>query len=270
MRKSRASSGRGFSMVGLLVTMVCIVVLFAIGMNAMNKAVTGEGTARRGTVNSMSDQLTLHSLYQSLMVDAGDRRGRFLTPSGLTASEDPADDTTASFFSALIMQNYATPDSLISANEFSGYVDPIEEYDYAAYSPRDDVHWDPSFVADLHRFSNTSFAHMPFYGDRHGKHWNSSLSRRFPLLGNRGPKDGVDDPTSLTYGRHGVWGGHITFADGHTDFTESFTPAGVFFERGGERFADNIFAVEDGADGRDAILSFTQSMERDGPVLQFD
>jgi hypothetical protein len=267
---NRGNTSRGFSMVGMLITMVCIVVLFTIGMNAMNKAVTGEGTARRGTVNSMSDQLQLYALYQSLVVDAGDRRGRMLTPSRLTAREDTADDTTANFFSALVMQNYATPESLISANEFSGYVDPIEDYDYTLYSAQDDVHWDPAFVADLAKFSNASFAHMPFYGERYERGWNDSFSARAPLVGNRGPKDGIDDPRSLTYGRQGVWGGHIAFADGHTDFTDSFTPSGVFFERGGETYADNIFAVEDGPGGRDAILSFTQEMTSDGPVLQFD
>ena len=49
MPNNTTTRARGFSMIGLLVSMVCIVVLFAIGMNAMNKAVTGEGTARRGT-----------------------------------------------------------------------------------------------------------------------------------------------------------------------------------------------------------------------------
>ena len=33
---------------------------------------------------------------------------------------------------------------------------------------------------------------------------------------------------------------------------------------------DNIFAMEEGPDGRDAILSFTRKVSTNGPVLQYD
>ena len=46
---------RGLSLVGLLVTMVCLVALFAIGLSSLNKAVTGEGSAVEGTVRSRSE-----------------------------------------------------------------------------------------------------------------------------------------------------------------------------------------------------------------------
>ncbi|MBT8484078.1 MAG: hypothetical protein HKO59_02540 [Phycisphaerales bacterium] len=256
------------SLVGMLVTLVCILVLSVIGMSALNKAVTGEGSAVEGTVHSMQDQVSFYALYQSMAVHAGDHRGRFVTPSLYT--EETADDTTANLFSLMVMQDYIQPAQLVSANEFSGYVEECETYDHLGYDPRGGVYWDPAFKADLARLSHVSYAHVPLIGERFEKHWLTPGSGRFPVLGNRGPKDGVDDPDSWTYGRNGVWGGQVVYGDGHIDFTDTFTPPAVFFEVGGERYADNLFAVEDGPLGRDAILAFTKAMSRNGAELQFD
>ena len=91
-----------------------------------------------------------------------------------------------------------------------------------------------------------------------------------PLLGNRGPKDGIRDPNSWTYGRNGKWAGHIVFGDGHVEYTEVFTPNGLFWEDRGQRLPDNLFRMEDGPGGIDVILAFTKEMTTDGPVLQYD
>jgi hypothetical protein len=235
-----STASRGFSLVGMLITLVCMVVLFTIGMSAMNKAVTGEGSAVEGTVRSVEDQMYLYALHQAMVVHANDNRERFLVPSVLVGDGDP------------------------------GYVWPVEGYDYGLYDPQAGVHWDPKFKADLSDLSNTSFAHVPLHGERFRRHWKSDFSSTFPILGNRGPKDGIDDPNSWTYGKNGVWGGHLVFGDGHIDFVDTFTPPNVVFDRDGERYADNVFAVEDGPDGRDAILSFTREMTDAGPVLQHD
>ena len=90
------------------------------------------------------------------------------------------------------------------------------------------------------------------------------------LLGNRGPKDGIENPNSFSYGRNGVWGGSMIFGDGHIEFISVFTPQGVYYESGREALPDNIFAVEDGPDGIDSVLSFTKKMTREGPELQYD
>jgi hypothetical protein len=269
-RRTNDSRRRAFSLVGLLVTMVCIVILFAIGMSAMNKAVTGEGSASQGTVRSFEDKLALYTIYTSLAANAPDHRGRFITPSDVSGRGDVAENTTANLYSAMIMQHYVEPKSLISGNEYSGWVIPDEDYDYQAYDPRGGVYWDPTFEADLEDYSNVSFAHVPLFGERFDRHWCDSMSSGFPLVGNRGPRDGIDDPDSLTYGRSGRWGGHAVFGDGHVDFFETFTPPGVLFDRDGQRYADNIFKVEDGPAGRDAILSFTKKMTAQGPELQWD
>ena len=262
--------GEGMSLVGLLIVLVCIIGLAAISLTALNKAITGEGSAQEGTVRSVQDKVNLNEIYRTLVAYSMDNDGRFLTPSVLSGTGDRTLDTTANLYSAMIMHYGVRPEMLISGNEYNGYIVQDTDYDSLAYDPSAGVYWDPTFEADLERGSNVSFAHVPLFGERFEKHWRSAMSSNLPILGNRGPKDGIHDPNSWTYGRNGTWGGHIVFGDGHIDFTNTFSPPSVFFEQGGQRFADNIFAVEDGMDGADAILSFTKKMTREGPELQFD
>lgn len=259
----------GFSLVGLLVTLTCMLVLFVIGMTALDKAVTGQGSTRDGTVRSVKDQIYLSALHQAMVVHAADRKGRYVTPSALTEDGDRSVDTTANLYSVMVMDNYIASENLVSANERSGYVWEMEDYNYRLYSPRDGVYWDPAFMADLEDLSNTSFAHVPLFGTRFDRHWEA-FGSQFPLIGNRGPKDGIDDPASWTYGKDGTWAAHIMFADGHVAFVDTFTPNVVFFERDGARVSDNLYAVEDGPGGADAILSFTERMTDGGAELQFD
>ena len=108
------------------------------------------------------------------------------------------------------------------------------------------------------------------FGERFRKQWKSTMDSMFPLVGNRGPKDGVSSTQSLACGKNGIWGGHIAFGDGHIVFVNSATPSGVVFQRNGQNYADNIFIMDDGAAGVDAILSFTRTMGKNGPELQFD
>jgi hypothetical protein len=170
----------------------------------------------------------------------------------------------------MIAQSYTVPGQLISGNEFNPAVVRDEDYDYQSFSPREGTYWDPSFVADLVTGSNTSFAHVPLHGERLRRMWRFTAGSRTPLLGNRGPAGGVHDPTSLTYGRNGVWGGHVVYGDGHVEFHDTFTPAGVTYGGGAERRPDNIFDAEEGADGLDAKLTFTKKMTEEGPEVQWD
>jgi hypothetical protein len=256
--------------VGILISLVIMVVLFSIMMTALNKAVTGEGSAVQGTVNSMSDELYLYAIGTSMLVHADDNRGRFLTPSELSGSKDVSDNTTANLFSAMVMQQYTTCKQLFSKNEFSGYVQEKYDYDFTGYNPSRRTYWDETFMADLADLSNTSFAHQPLYGDRFDDEWKNTMNSSWPLLGNRGPKDGIDNPQSLTYGRNGQWGGHAIFGDGHIAFVSSFTPNGLTFRRNNETYQDNIFKMDDGPKGADAVLSFTKTMSKTGPTLQWD
>jgi len=265
---NRRNHHTGFSMVGMLISLACILVLFTILMTSMNKAITGEGSAQDNTVRSFEDKMYLVALHQSMIVAASDLQGWFIVPSTVDGSDDPDRNTTANLYSAMLAANYTSPKQLISANEYSGYVNEKIDYDFAAYNPETGIFWDQSFKADLGDESNVSFAHVPLYGERAEKQWRNHLSSAVPLIGNRGPKDGVDDPNSRTYGRNKQWGGHVLFADGHVDFTHSFTLTGQV--PSSDTNADNLFKMDEGADGLDAILSFTRKFDANGPVLQFD
>ena len=262
---------RGYSLIGLLVSMAMLLVLGVVMSNAINKATTGAGSTLSGTVRSFQDKQYLVSIYQTLVVDAqlsGNRR--FLVPSALTRRLDVGDDTTANLFSAMVAQHSIPPAQMISGNEMSPYVKLDEDYNYAAYSATDDTYWDPNFAADLTWESNTSFAHPPLYGNRLRRYWHAGVDSRTPLLGNRGPKDGVANPDSWTYNRDGRWAGHLVFGDGHVEFVQTFTINGIFLQGPGGNEPDNLFRMEQGADGSDVILTFTKQMTADGPVLQYD
>ncbi len=269
--RNRRNPRRGYGLLGLLITLVCVLILFSITMTALNQRITGEGSPRAGTVRSVQDMMHLTGLYQSMLAGARDFQDRrYLTPAGVARSSDRSLNTTANFYSAMVAQNYVSPQNLISANEYSGYVEPMHDYDFTRYDPQRGRYWDENFRANLHRLAHVSFAHMPFFGERYERSWRATMDGRVVLIGNRGPKDGIDDPDSMTYGRDGNWGGHIVFGDGSVQFTDRFTPAGLTYERDGQADPDNIFAMEDGASGRDMILAFTEEMTRDGPVLQYD
>jgi hypothetical protein len=261
---------RGFSLIGMLITVVCGIVLFVILMNSMNKAVTGQGSALRNTARSLEDQLLLSTLAQTMIASADDHNGRFVVPSELTGTNDVTLDTTANFFSAMVALRYVgRTEDLIAGNEYSGYVEPFEGYDYLAYSPGEGKYWDDRFQADLKRLSHVSYAHLPMFGERHERQWHPGMSSRFPILGNRGPRNGIDDAGSATVGRNGIWGGHMVFGDGHVEFLQEFT-TGLTYEGPDGMQPDNLFAMEEGPDGRDAIIAFTRTMFDDGPELQWD
>jgi len=272
----RVRGQRGYGLIGLLITMAIIVVLFALMMSSLNRAVTGEGSAKEGTVRSIEDQAQLVAIHQAFAIQAlGDPRnrgGRFLVPSVISRTDDRSLDTTADLYSAMIAMNFLRPETLISPNDYSAWVEADTDYDFQAYQPAEGRFWDADFKADLKDVSNVSYAHMPLFGERFEKHW-SGESRNL-VLGNRGPKDGIDDPTSYTYGRNRQWAGHIVFGDGSIDFITTFTPGSVqVMPRGAgttEGAQDNIFRFDDGVDGVDAILGFTKTMTEDGPELMWD
>jgi len=260
----------GYSLLGILITMALIVVLFAISMTAFDKAITGAGNTESGTVASFEDKLNLTQIYQSLLFSAQERGGEMPRPSKIVGNLDSSLDTTANLYSSMIAQNLVKPASLISGNERNPYVWADENYDYTTYAPALNSFWDASFKADLREDSNVSFAHQPMFGKRL-EHWRKpSFSATVPMFGNRGPKDGLDDPSSYTYSKDGSWAGHAVFGDGHVEFWESFTPGSVMFHRNGVPSPDNVFAFDDGPAGGDAILTFTKMIRRNDIEIQHD
>ncbi len=264
------SRHRGYGLIGLLVTFAIIIVLFTISMTAMNKAVTGEGSTPPGTAYSMQDQMMLRNLYTAMYTYSNDNRGWFPVPSVHARQEDHGLDTTANLYSMLVMENYTTTDALVSANEHSGYVEVKQTYDYRSYDRTLNVQWDTSFRADLDSLSHTSFAHTPMHGERCEQQWGVTGDGLFPIIGTRGPKDGVHNPSSWTYSRTGKWGGHFVTAGGAIEFVDRFYAPNLTTIIDGLAKDDNIFKMEHGPDGDDAILAFTKTMLSSGPELQFD
>lgn len=281
--RARQAHRRGFGLVGLLVTMACMVVLFAVLMSSMNTAVTGAGNTLPGSVSSIKDEMQLAELYKALLADGlagggfGDGAGArgsstgFPVPSDLDRSGDRSRDTTAALWSAIVMANAASPGMLVSANERNPMIEPMEGYDYNLYDPASGVCWDPRFKADLSTGSNASYGHMPLCGARAQRHWRTpSLDPRFPIIGSRGPRDGKIVPDSWTIGRNGGWAGHVVFGDGHVEWLDSTNAPGLRRGEGATARPDSLFAMEDGADGGDAVIVFTRLMKASGPELQWD
>ena len=60
------------------------------------------------------------------------------------------------------------------------------------------------------------------------------------------------------------------YGDGHVDFVTTFAPGSLLVQRDGMNHPDNFYAMEEGPEGSDAVLSFTQQMRPQGPKLQYD
>ncbi len=262
---------RGGSLIGLLVSMAILLVLALVGLRYVQRGMTGGGSTLPTTASSYADRQYLLELFRAMAAASylSDDQ-RFLVPSQVAGGRDPTLNTTANLYSAMIAQQYTVPQQLVSGNENNPAVIVDGDYDFSAYAPASESWWDPRFKADLQVESNTSFAHVPLHGRRLRQQWRFTGGSRTALLGNRGPKDGLDDPSSLTCGRDGRWAGNLVYGDGHVEFLDTFVPPGLAYGDGAERFPDNLFAMEEGPDGGDAILTFTKIMNRDGPVIQHD
>ena len=260
---------RAFSMIGMLMTLLCMFMLMAIAIPAIQQSMTGlkeDGGKVPVSGWGMQDQVNLYALMQGLNTTGLSTGEGMPVPSEVSGSRDSSEDTTANLYSLLIMQRYVSPEKLVSKADYM--VDPDDDYDWSVYDPREGIYWDSSFSADLADISNVSYAHMPLYGDRLKDHWgaNMSLSSRFPLFGNRGPEDGIETEESYAC-FDGKWGGYVAFGDGHVEFLGSPSAYRGNLKSGG---VDGLFSIDDTRRHSDAILGFTSRMRSDGPVLQWD
>ena len=256
---------RGMTIIGLLVSMACLLLLVAVSLEALSTGGapmgTGGGQGRggvmgsaRGTVDSMGLSQIVKALYARSVSSPG---GGLPVPSD--RSGDERLDTSASLWSLMIAEHGLPPEILVSGNDL-GEVEVYERYDRNAYDPHNGIYWDEGFSADLHSVSNVSYAHMPLHGRRMRNWKRMGLDGSFPLIGHRGPMDGIETDESVTC-PDGVWQGAVAFGDGSVK-----TLRGVRAFQGGR---DNLFMLEEDG-GSDAILGFTSYMDRGGPTLQWD
>ena len=190
--------------------------------------------------------------------------------------EDVSQNTTAAFYSYLISANYVKPTLLVSPVDRNPRVHVNRKYDYNRYNPGDDNFWDPNFQADLQTVSNVSYAHPIMYGARQtvrreaAKDGDPRVGAALPALSNRGPAQGKPDPDSYTCGPHGNWLGAVAWSDHRVTLEATMTPAGLVYGAEDEKKPDNIFAVDDGMEGSDVVMSFTSDVVDGKPKLQHD
>ena len=282
-------SSRGVTRVDLLVACTCGVLVLAtvsilLGQAGPNRLPTGPRHPL-----SMKNEAQLWMIHKAFAIFAQSNRGRYPIPGFINRKaadldgdgngetqlpdvgpEDIALNTTANVYSALVAQQFFTPRLLISPIERNPRVKADDGYNLDAYNPAEDLYWDAGFTADLMQESNTSYAHLVLHGQRKISMWQKKAGGIWPVLSNRGPKDGKPNPKSYTCGPHGNWSGHVVYTDDHIEFHSSPKPKGVSFIVKDHVQQDNLFAFDDGFDGRDTILSFTKQMTEDGPVIQHD
>jgi type II secretory pathway pseudopilin PulG len=257
----------GFSLIGMLISLVCIVVLSAIMMNSMNKTITGNGEATPSSVWGMQNQIQLQTIVQSLIADSFGRNNDFLVPSDLSGSLDVSENTSANFWSAMIAENLVSPEHLIAKGD-NGWVEQAS-YDWLAINPREGQFWDPNFSTDFNRSSNVSYAHMPLYGERLRRWWRNDARGIFPIIGNRGPQDGLALTESFTLDSDGQWRGWVCYSDGSIKWQEQ-TETPIKWSRSDGESIDNLFILEGGDNKDDAMLGVTTEMTEGGPEFAWD
>ncbi len=207
------------------------------------------------------------------------------------ASKQPG-NSTANTHAMMIFDNYYSPELVYCPSEASGFVQEGVDYDYGGRSSTlpADFKWDPNFDADITgfngAFSNVSYANLNWYADRYHVNPNqftrngTSFRKKTsplitPILADRGPEFGENNPSSASYLTHGSrkwWAGNIIFTDGHSIGSEEareellgFVPTGLVF--GANKTPDNIFNLDDPEKYTDTWLGIFTATKADPNTL---
>ncbi|MDY7107451.1 MAG: hypothetical protein SYC29_02335 [Planctomycetota bacterium] len=237
----------------------------------------------------VKDYRQLAQIHQAMAVFASDSDGLYPRPGLLDrlpfdpdgngplpahdvpgqGKEDVSANTTANLFSVLIAQDYLSAHILISPWDRNANVVECIDYNYDAYDPDADVYWDPEFVADLDVKSNVSYGHLPIWGESARKWWRITARSGPPLLGNRGPADGIAANSSLSCRMDGRWLGSMT--PGADEALRALSiAAGAPIRWKGLAAGDNPFDYDGGITDPDVVIAITKEITEDGPVLQHD
>jgi hypothetical protein len=235
---------RGLSRLEVLVILAVIAIIPALAIPAAMKA-------RRNAL-AMQDATQLKQLAAAVVTFTRDWDGEFPLPSRALlrregteeAQEDFTLNHSANIYSAMVMQNYVTPQILVSPVEVSPHVrvkggGDSDPYDWGAYDTFEGKLWDDTFVMHIHDpavGANGSYAHLAAVGDRR----RVALSEAtVPLFGNRapGPAPGAHErsPTLRFHPPYDVWVGNVIFTDNHVATLENFFAGSP---------VDNIYAAD--------------------------
>ncbi len=288
------NKNRGFTLIELLVVMAIIALLLGILLPALSKA--------RAKARQVKDASQLSQIHKGQVVFASDQDGVFMTPGLINrqqyngafvpgkGDENHIHNHHKALFSAMIQQNYASPQVLYSPAEVSANVAPDSNYDFGEYKPMTGIYWDRSFNADVNYESNTSYGCMPLRGVRKRKQWRDSLASDFVVMGTRGinKNDGTDyviayggadgdidlyeksKLLSFFGGRNEFFANHC-YNDGHVKFTNQFQPEGhaKFTNDSGELQDDDVYVDETRSNsvvstaGSDAFLCLSYEASED-------
>ena len=264
----------GFTLIELLVVMAIIALLLGLLLPALAKA---RATARQVKCSTQIQQI--HKGW--LTKGAETARGNFPLPGEVNrigivpgrGTEDEAKNSHANLYSLCVAQQFISPQILVSPSESSGNVGVCSNYNYNMYKPAEDVyfdgdlsnatgtnkgldfdHKDRNLKADLTTLSSISYGAMPLLMRnstsklpcRRDLQWkmSGSSASRFPIIGNRGVKNGAtsivsgtdDYSTSKTLEIHGAkneWEGNVCYNDNHMMYIRTFTPEGMVCVNGG-------------------------------------
>lgn len=267
----------GFSLIELLVVLAMIALLLGILLPALSKV--------QGQAKLLKDGSQIRSIHQAWLISSRENKGSYPVPGLIQrreiingansqvvpgrGSENILHNVHQNLYSACIMLNYFSLELCVGPTEPSTYVYVKHDYNWDLYNPIDNVRWDDSFKASLHRESHLSYAQLPLFGERRAREWRESGNSKFAIVGNRAVRFGTLDETryneSVTLKIHGgarQWIGNVAFNDNHIETFNTFTPEGLFYQSQGVSHADNLYRNDSGSiqgsfNGHDILLTVT-------------
>jgi prepilin-type N-terminal cleavage/methylation domain-containing protein len=261
---------KGFTLVELLVVIAIIALLIGLLLPALAKA--------RANAASLKDKTQIQQIHKGALTFAADNKGKLPIPGLINRNADlpqppgvgqapgigPEDfdqNTTANLYSAMIAQNFFTPEICIGTTEVNNRIKLKTDYDYNAFKVVNDTYWDATFLGDPSVESNTSYSHMGLFGARKRNNWKDNQSSAVPVFSTRGtggsyqgqPFGGdyttdeyTKSPTLELHGPKQKWDGHLCFNDNHAETLDSFFHALVVYypQNTINQTKDNFFAAE--------------------------